>query len=75
MVRKSLVGQYCKNEIFGLNKDVDDCDYSILHHLMENNLLYNNEVHFWYGIYFYYFFVVEKMDDFQFVLERILIDY
>ena len=75
MVRKSQVGQYCKNEIFGLNKVVDDCDYSILHHLMESNLLYIKEVDFWYGIYLYYFFVVEKTDNFQFVLERILIDY
>ena len=29
-----LVGQYCKNGVFGLNEIVDDCDYSILHYLM-----------------------------------------
>ena len=37
MVRKYLVGQNCKNEVFGLNNIVDDFDYSILHHLMDNS--------------------------------------
>ena len=55
MVHKYLVGQYCKNEVFGLNKIADDFDYSIHHHLMEINLAYKNEVGFWYGIYSYYF--------------------
>ena len=36
MVRKYLVDQYCKNEVFGLNKVVDGFDYNIPHHLMEN---------------------------------------
>ena len=58
MVRKYLVGQYCKNEDFGLNKFVDDFDYSILNHLMENSLVYNNEVDFWYGKYLHYFYFV-----------------
>ena len=47
MVRKYLVGQYCKNEVFGLKKMVDDFDYCILHHLIENNFVHNNEVDFW----------------------------
>ena len=75
MVRKCLLGQYCKNKVFGLNKNVDDFDYSFLHHLMENNLLYNNEVDFWYGIFLYYFYFVEKMDNFHFVLVRIVVDH
>ena len=49
--RKCLVGQYCKIEVFGLNKIVDDFDDSILLHLMENYLLYKNEVDLWYGIF------------------------
>ena len=48
MVRRYLVGQNCKNKVFGLDKIVDDFDYSILHHLMENNFLYDSEVSFWY---------------------------
>ena len=74
MVQKSLVGQYCKNEVFDLNKIVDDFDYSILHHLMENNFLYNKELIFWYGIYLYYFYFVEKMGNFQFAFVRIVVD-
>ena len=58
MVRKCLVGQYCKNEVFGLDKIVNGFDYSILHHLMEINLLYNNEVVFWYNIYLYIFIFI-----------------
>ena len=30
MVRNYLVDQYCKSEVFGLNKIVDDFDYNIL---------------------------------------------
>ena len=68
MFQKYLVGLYCKNEVFGWNKIFDDFDYSILHRLMENNLLYNNEVDFWYGIYLFYFYFFEKMANFHFVL-------
>ena len=64
MVRKHLLGQYCKKELFGLNKIADDFYYSIFTHLMEINFVHNNEVDFWHGIYLYYFFVVEKMDSF-----------
>ena len=56
MVRKYMVGQYCKRQVFGLSKIADDFDYSISHPLMENNFMDNNEVDFWYGIYLYYFF-------------------
>ena len=73
MVQKYLVGQYCKNEDFGLNKFVDVFYYSILHHLMENSLVYNNEVDFWYGKYLYYFYFVGKMGFFHFVLVRIVV--
>ena len=64
MVRKYLVGQYCKNEVFGLSKVVDDFDYSILHHLMENNFVHKNEVGFWYSICLNYFYFVEKKYNF-----------
>ena len=37
MVRKCLVDQYCKSVVFGLYRIVDDFDYKIPHHLMENN--------------------------------------
>ena len=37
---------YCKNEVLGLNKIVDDFDYSILHHLIDNNQLYNKMIEF-----------------------------
>ena len=37
MVRKFLVDQYRKNEVFGLNKIVDDFDHNNPHYLMENN--------------------------------------
>ena len=75
MVRKYLAGQYCKNEVFGFSKTVDDFVYSILHHLMENNFVHNNEVDFWYCIYMYYFYFVEKMGTFHFVLVRIVVDH
>ena len=75
MVRKNLVGHYCKNEIFGLSKIADDFDYNIFHHLMENNFVHNNEVAFWYGIYLFYFYFVEKMGNFHFVLLRIVVDH
>ena len=51
MVQKFLVDQYCKNEVFGLRKIVDDFGYSNLHHLMEINFVRNDEVDVWYGIY------------------------
>ena len=60
MVRIYLVGQYCKNEVFGLSKIADDFDYSILHHLMENNFVHNNEVDFWYGNYLFFFNLLKK---------------
>ena len=60
MVRKYLVVQYCKNEVFRLSKIVDDFGYSILHHLIENNFVHNNEVDFWYDVHLYYFYFVEK---------------
>ena len=75
MLRKYLFGQNCKNKVFGLNKIVDDFDYSILHLLMESNLLYKNEVDFWYGIYSFYFYFVEKLDNFHFDLVRIVVDH
>ena len=74
-VRRYLVGQYCKNEVFGLDKIVDDFDCSILHHLMENNLLYNNQVEFCYDNYLYCFYFVEKMGNFHFVLVRIVLNH
>ena len=75
MARKYLVDQYCENEVFGLRKIVDDSDYSIHHRLMENNFVRNDEVDFQYGIYLHYFFVVEKMCSFHFVLLRIMVDH
>ena len=35
-----------KKEVFGLRKIVDDFDYSIHHHLMENNFVCNDAVDF-----------------------------
>ena len=75
MVQKYLVGQYCKNEVFGSSKIVHDFGYNILHHLMEKTFEHNNEVDFWYCIYLYYFYFVAKMDNFQFVLVRIVVDH
>ena len=46
MVRKYLVDQYCKNEVFGLRKIVDGFDYSNHNHLMENNFVRNDEIDF-----------------------------
>ena len=37
--------------------------------------MHNNEVVFWYGIYSYYFYFVEKMGNFHFVLVRIVVDH
>ena len=42
---------------------------------MAKNLLYNKEVDFWYGIYLCYFCFVEKMRNFHYVLERIVVDH
>ena len=42
---------------------------------MENNFVHNNEVDFGYGIYLYYFYFVEEMGNFHFVLVRILVDH
>ena len=50
-----MVGQNCETEVFGLSKNADDLDHSILHNLMEYNFVDKNEVGFWYGIYLYYF--------------------
>ena len=75
MVRKYLVGQYCKNEVFVLNKVADDFEYRILHYLMENNLAYNKEVDSWYGIYLYYFYFVEKIGNFHCIPVKILVDH
>ena len=41
MVRKYLIDQYCKSEVFGLYRIVDDFDYKIPHLLMGNNELCN----------------------------------
>ena len=46
MIRKYLVDQYCKNEVFGFRKNVNDSDYSIHHRLMENNFVRIDEVDF-----------------------------
>ena len=59
MVRKYLVDQYCKNEVFGLRKIVGDSDYSIHHRLLENNFVCNDEVDFYYDICLHCFFVVK----------------
>ena len=75
MVRKYLVGQFSKNEFFGLNKTADDFGYSILHHLMENKFVHKNRVDFWYGIYLYDFYFVEKMCNFHFVIVGIVVDH
>ena len=75
MVRKHLVGQYCENKVFGLSNFVDDFGYSILHHLMQNNFVHNNEVDFWYDFYLYDFYFVEKMGNFPFVLVTIVVDH
>ena len=75
MVRKYLVGQYCRNEVFSLNKIVDNFDNSIFHHMMKTILLYNIEVDLWYGIYLFYFHFVEKMGNFHFVFVRIVVDH
>ena len=45
MVRKYLVDQYYRNEVFGLRKFLDDFDYSIHHHLMDNNFVRNDEIY------------------------------
>ena len=66
MVRKNLVDQYCKDKVFGLRKIVDDFDYSIHHHLMENSFVRNDEVDFQYGIYLHCFYAAEKMGSFSF---------
>ena len=58
-----------------MSKIADDFDYSILHHLMEINLVHNNEVDFWYGICLYYVYFVAKMGNFLFVLVRIVVDH
>ena len=55
-----MVGQNCETEVFGLSKNADDLDHSILHNLMEYNFVDKNEVGFWYGIYLYYFSLLEK---------------
>ena len=75
MVQKNLVAQYCKNEVFGWSKIVDDFGYSILHHQMENYFVQNNEVDFWHSVYLYYFYFVEKMGNFRFALVRIVADH
>ena len=75
MVQKYLVAQYCKNEVFGLSEIVDDFGYKILHPVIENSLVHNNEVHFWFCFYLYYFYFVEKMSNFQFVFVRIVVDH
>ena len=36
MIRKYLFDQYCKNEVFDLNRIVDEFYYNIPYHLMEN---------------------------------------
>ena len=46
MVQKYPVNQYCRNNVFGLRKIVDDFDYSIHHHLMKINFVRNDEVGF-----------------------------
>ena len=77
MVQKYLVAQYCKNEVFIWSKIVGYFGYSILHHLMENNFVHNNEVDFWYYIYLvlYDFYFVKKLGNFRFVLVRIVVDH
>ena len=37
MVKKYLGDLCCKNEVFGLDKIVENFDDKFLHHLMENN--------------------------------------
>ena len=44
-----------------MKKIVDNFDYSILLHLMENCLLYKNEVDLWYGFFLYYFYFVASL--------------
>ena len=51
-----------------MSKIVDDFEYNILHHLLGNNLLCNIKVDFWFGLYLYRFYFVEKMGNFHFVL-------